>query len=104
MKTPFEILDIDVSASDSEIKSAYLKKVRQFTPEQFPEEFKKIKEAYNAIGNSKKRIEFALFNVDEPDMNALIVSTIKSRKKRIDSETFYLMLSKLAEEEIKHIP
>lgn len=104
MKTPFEILDIDVSASDSEIKSAYLKKVRRFTPERFPEEFKKIKEAYSAISDSKKRIEFKLFNVDEPDINTVIISTIKSKRKRIDTETFYQMLSKLAEDELKQVP
>ena len=103
METPFEILDITESASDSEIKSAYLKKVRQFNPEQFPEKFKEIKEAYNAVSTPKKRLEYRLFHFIEPDINTLIVSSLKKGKKRVTSEIFYQMLSNLAKEEIKHL-
>jgi curved DNA-binding protein CbpA len=103
MKTPFEILDINESASDSEIKSAYLKKVQRYVPDRFPEEFKKIKKAYDAISTSKKRIEFRLFKVVEPDMTTLITSTLRSGDKRIKPEDFYHILTQLAREEFKHL-
>lgn len=103
MRTPFEILDIDESATDDMIKSAYLKKVRQFSPERYPEKFKEIKKAYDSIKSLKKRLEHRLFDIPEPDIDFLFLSTIKRHKERINPEVFYKILSEIAWEELKNI-
>lgn len=53
----YETLEINPSASIKEIKVAYAKKIKEFHPEEFPEEFMEINSAYEeAI--SRKRFEF----------------------------------------------
>lgn len=53
----YEILEISSSASLKEIKIAYANKIREFHPEEYPDEFMEIHDAYEqAI--SRKRVEF----------------------------------------------
>jgi len=103
MKTPFDILEVKESASDVEIKEAYLKMVRQYPPDRFPEEFKKIKQAYDAIKSLKDRLAFSLFNVPEPDLDALFMSALKKDKKRINAKVLIEIILKQTHEEIKKI-
>lgn len=44
-----EILKISVDASQREIKRAYARLLREYHPEEYPEEFKKIQEAYESL-------------------------------------------------------
>lgn len=43
---PYIILGLDEDASKTDIKKAYVKLIKKYKPESFPEEFKKIREAY----------------------------------------------------------
>lgn len=54
----YEILDIDSSATETDIKKAYVKKLRQFPPDQFPEEFKQIRQAFETLKDPKSRNEY----------------------------------------------
>jgi DnaJ-class molecular chaperone len=105
MKTPFEILEAPDTATDSEIKSAYLKQVRQFPPDRYPEKFKQIKIAYDQISGEKNRIAYRLFNVVEPDVDGLFLPIIKDKTKetkRIKAEKFLKLLDELAKRELKN--
>lgn len=51
-------LGIVASASASEVRTAYLVLVRQFTPERAPEQFKRIREAYETLSNSVSRRQY----------------------------------------------
>lgn len=55
MENYYEILNIEKNASEKEIKRAYARLLRQFPPETHPEEFKKIRKAYEALSNDKNR-------------------------------------------------
>ena len=59
-KTPYEILEVQESDSVEEIRKAYLRKVRLFTPERDPEAFKEIRKAYGLLKDSIKRRELDL--------------------------------------------
>lgn len=67
MKTPFAILEVDESADDAAIKSAYLKKVKQFPPEQAPREFQQVREAFELVRDAHRREEYTLFHCPLPD-------------------------------------
>ncbi|MEM0950554.1 MAG: DnaJ C-terminal domain-containing protein [Cyanobacteria bacterium P01_H01_bin.74] len=57
-KDYYKILGVSRSASDAEIKSAYRKKARKLHPDVNPdggEAFKELNEAYEALGDPKKR-------------------------------------------------
>lgn len=69
MKTPFEILELDENSDDATIKTAYLKKVRQYPPEQFPQRFQKIRVAFESIQNKNARLKYQLFNNELPELS-----------------------------------
>lgn len=54
----YEILGAAVDASAIEIKKAYFTQVRKFPPERFPEEFKKIRQAYDILSDGESREEY----------------------------------------------
>lgn len=54
----YMILGIEKTASNKEIKKAYVQKIRQFPPDQYPEEFKEIRKAYETLNDPKMRLEY----------------------------------------------
>ncbi|MDD2658535.1 MAG: DnaJ domain-containing protein [Methylococcales bacterium] len=72
MKSPYEILEITGQASDSEIKRAYLEKVKLNPPERDHEKFQQIHSAYEAVKNAISREKYALFNYPQADFDALL--------------------------------
>ncbi len=45
---PFELLGVAVGSSETDIKRAYTRLIRRFKPEHFPDQFRLIREAYEA--------------------------------------------------------
>ena len=72
MKTPYEILEVSGQATDSEIKQAYLQKVKLNPPDRDHEKFQQIHGAYETIKNATSREHYALFNCPEADFDALL--------------------------------
>lgn len=61
MNTYYEILGIQPDASQIEIKKAYFKMIRQYSPESDPERFQKIREAYEYLKNAENMPEGPVF-------------------------------------------
>ena len=61
--TPYEVLEVQETASFDEIRKAYLEKVRKSPPERDPENFKKIRRAYGHLKDAEKKrqLDFTLF-------------------------------------------
>ncbi len=72
MKTPFEILDVPVDADDEQIKSAYLQAVRRWPPEKYPEQFQRVRRAYEKIASRRDRLAFMLFDTSLPEPTELL--------------------------------
>ncbi|HET9064844.1 MAG TPA: DnaJ domain-containing protein [Gemmatimonadales bacterium] len=51
----YERLDLATSASADEVRRAYRSMLRKYPPERHPEEFKRIREAYETLSNSESR-------------------------------------------------
>ncbi len=86
MITAFEIIGVNIDASDDEIKKAYLQKVRIYSPEQAPDEFQKIRSAFDLINTEKKRIKYQLFNNDMPDICAFLEDSLSIEKLQATTE------------------
>jgi curved DNA-binding protein CbpA len=63
---PYEVLELDPSASDAEIKKAYFQKVREHPPEKDPQQFKRIRAAYDALRTPEARAATDLFMLHPP--------------------------------------
>lgn len=58
MEALYDVLQIDSKADQKEIKKAYVKMIRKYPPEKSPEEFKKIREAYERLSDPVSRAEY----------------------------------------------
>ena len=61
MKDPYEILGVDKSASDKEIKKAYRKLALKYHPDKSPgheDKFKEVAEAYDTLSNPNKKAAY----------------------------------------------
>ncbi|KEH98867.1 J domain-containing protein [Clostridium massiliodielmoense] len=61
MDNLYGILQIDDKARSIEIKKAYIKMLRQYPPEKSPEQFKKIREAYEILVDPILKAEYNAF-------------------------------------------
>jgi len=61
---PIEVLGISQNATDEEIRAAYLLKVRECPPDRAPEQFEKIRDAYETLRDPRRRLRHRLFSVD----------------------------------------
>jgi DnaJ-domain-containing protein 1 len=74
-----ETLGVPANASEDEIRAAYLAKVKEFPPDRAPEEFEKIRDAYETLRDPRKRAKAMLLSAD---LNAPLVSLIDGCKPR----------------------
>lgn len=86
MKTPFDILGVTENASDEAIKKAYLQKVRQYPPERSPEQFQRIRGAFEAIQNLQQRLKYQLFHHETPSLNALLERGLRTGEPQRPTE------------------
>ncbi len=59
---PFLILKLPASATDAEIRRAYLEGVREFPPERDSVRFQAISQAYEQIRDESRRLKYRLFD------------------------------------------
>ncbi len=82
--TPYEILGINSSSDDKTIRNAYLRLVKEHSPDRDPEKFKKIADAYETVKDENRRLKYYLFNKDLPvdcPFEALVLQ-VKNAEKR----------------------
>ena len=76
MLNSFTILNIEENADDEAVRAAYVRAIRQSPPDRDPEGFRRIRDAYEAIRDTEKRLAFRLFGPPPlpqlEDMRALI--------------------------------
>ena len=58
------VLGIPANASDEEIRAAYLDKVKQHPPDRSPEEFERIRDAYETLRDPRRRMRNLILSVD----------------------------------------
>ncbi|MBI3923960.1 MAG: J domain-containing protein [Armatimonadetes bacterium] len=60
----FEVLGIAPGATDEEIRAAYLRKVEEYAPDRFPQEFERVRDAYQALRDPRARARLMLESAD----------------------------------------
>jgi hypothetical protein len=76
---PNEILGVGANAGEEEIRNAYLNKVKEFPPDRSPEEFERIRDAYDTLRDPRKRARAMFVSAGS---GAPLVSLIEGRRMR----------------------
>ena len=64
---PFKVLGLAEDSDDQAIRKRYLELIKQCSAERHPEEFSKIREAYERLQSVTLRVEFRLFKKGSED-------------------------------------
>lgn len=65
---PEAVLGVQPDASEEEIRAAYLAKVREYPPDRSPEEFERVRDAYDLLRDPRRRARNMILEntLDEP--------------------------------------
>jgi len=65
---PETVLGVQPGAGDDEIRAAYLAKVREYPPDRSPEEFERVRDAYDLLRDPRRRAKNMILEntLDEP--------------------------------------
>jgi curved DNA-binding protein CbpA len=61
-----EVLGVGIHATEEEIRAAYLQKIKDHPPESSPDEFERIRDAWETLRDPRRRARSLLLAVD-PD-------------------------------------
>lgn len=61
---PREVLGVSANATEEEIRAAYLAKVKEHPPERSPEAFEKIRDAWEALRDPRRRMIDSVLSAD----------------------------------------
>ena len=53
---PRQVLEIEAEAGEEEIRTAYLRKVKQYPPDRSPREFERVRDAYDLLRDPRRRM------------------------------------------------
>ena len=89
MQDPYEILGLDSNASEAAVRKRYLELVRQHPPDQAPEQFARIRAAYDELRDPVALLEKRILRFADDDSLDDIISGVRQRLRlaRIPTET-----------------
>jgi len=93
MTDPREVLGVNQDAGEEEIRSAYLRRVKEHPPDRSPEEFERIRDAYDSLREPRRRMRDSLLSVD-PLLPFSSVIELKTRQRRFASPQPWLEVLK----------
>ena len=76
---PREVLGINQDDGEEEIRTAYVRKVKEHPPDRSPEEFERIRDAYDSLRDPRRRMRDRLVSVDPL---APFVSVIEPKERQ----------------------
>ena len=82
MPDPLAVLGISADSDDDAIRRRYLELVRQFSPEQHPEKFAAIRQAYESLRDLDTRLRLRLFEAGKNESIDAIIEDLKCRSPR----------------------
>ena len=83
---PGKILGVSIDADEEEIRAAYLQKIREYPPDRSPEEFEKIRDAYELLHDPRKRARLLFLSVDPGAPLASLLDEVQGVRKFVGPE------------------
>jgi len=82
MTDPYAVLGLPADADDETIRRRYLELVKQFSPENHPEKFALIRQAYESLRDLETRLRYRLFEAGKTDSIDAILEDLACRMTR----------------------
>lgn len=82
MADPYTLLGLPADPSDAEVRSAYLRAVRAFPPEQHPDRAAAVRAAYEAVKTLDARARHRLFPPAAEDGLDALIEEVRCRTSR----------------------
>lgn len=82
MADPFTVLGLPTDSDDETIRKRYLALVKQYPPEQNPQKFAEVRQAYEALKDSVERLRYRLFELEKDEDLESIIEEIQCRSPR----------------------
>ena len=76
----FTVLGLPADATETEIRAAYLRAIKEHPPETSPEQFEKIRDAYEELRDPRKRARESL--AIDPDMPVVTLLSDGAKERR----------------------
>ena len=80
---PHQVLGIGQGASDEEVRSAYLSKVKEYPPDRSPLEFERVRDAYEMLRDPRQRARSLLLAADPRQPLASLLDGRRSERRFI---------------------
>ena len=77
---PHVVLGVAADAGEEEIRAAYLRKVREFPPDRAPQEFEKIRDAYDVLRDPRRRARRLLTADPMQPLSSLLEGRVRARR------------------------
>jgi len=77
---PRQVLGIPPEAGDDEIRAAYLRKVKEFPPDRAPQEFEKVRDAYETLRDPRRRMRELLSVDPKQPLISLLEGRVSERR------------------------
>jgi curved DNA-binding protein CbpA len=78
---PCAVLGVSLEADDEQIRAAYLRRLREFPPDQCPVEFERVRDAYELLRDRRRRTRHLWFSCDpEAPLESLLEGGASERK------------------------
>jgi curved DNA-binding protein CbpA len=78
---PRAVLAVGPEADDEQIRAAYLRKIKEYPPDRCPDEFERVRDAYELLRDRRRRAQLTLFSCDpEVPLESLLDGVADERK------------------------
>jgi curved DNA-binding protein CbpA len=67
-----QLLEVRPEARDEEIRAAYVRKVKEYPPDRSPQEFEQVREAYEALRDTRRQAQNILGSVPNQPLTSVL--------------------------------
>jgi curved DNA-binding protein CbpA len=87
-KNPHHVLGVAQDAKITEIRTAYLNKIKEYPPEKFPAEFERVRDAYTILSDAGYRTRLMLQSTDPGSSLESLLDDQKQNRQFIGPEAW----------------
>ncbi len=91
---PHKILGVSRDSGEEEIRLAYLKKIKAYPPDRAPDEFERIRDAYEILSDPRHRARAQLFSVDPEISLIALLDNQEAKREFIGSGPWLAVMEK----------